>query len=443
MTPSPIIRRKTFLWVFYILFLHAQIVMAETTSTYSQSNFTIFYILILAVAGGLILNLMPCVLPVLSIKVLSLIKHSEYNSFTRKLHGLTYTAGIVVSFLIAAGLLLGFRASGEAAGWGFQLQSPLFVAILIYLFYVMGLGLSGFIELGSSLTKTANLLNRHSGVTGSFLNGILATVVATPCTAPFMGTAMGYAISQPTVIALLIFAALGLGLALPFLLIAFIPVLARLLPKPGHWMETLKQFFAFPLYLTAVWLLWVLSRLTNSDSVILVLIGLIMITFSLWLWRLSVMRDKPYVIRTFALIILINASLILPAPGQIGTNRPSSFDATNNGYTSFPYSEQRLTQSLAENKIVFVNLTADWCITCKANEHIAINSDNVIAAFKKKNVIYLKGDWTNGDETISRVLEQFGRSGVPLYLLYRPGIADPTILPQVLTSAILIKALES
>ena len=204
--------------IFSLLFHALPSVGAEVTSAYSYAGLNFFYVLVLAVAGGLILNLMPCVLPVLSIKVLSLIKHGEYNSLTRKFNGLAYTAGIIISFLVFAGTLLGLRASGEAAGWGFQLQSPWFVATLIYLFYIMGLGLSGFVEIGASLANVVSFTGNRSGMAGSFLNGILASVVATPCTAPFMGTAMGYAMSQPTASALLVFAALGLGLASPFLI---------------------------------------------------------------------------------------------------------------------------------------------------------------------------------------------------------------------------------
>lgn len=437
------IRRGIFLLISPILFLPTQVMPADATFIYPQSDFSIYYILVLAVAGGLILNLMPCVLPVLSIKILSLIKHGEYDALTRKLHGLVYTAGVVISFLVVAGLLLGLRASGKMAGWGFQLQAPWFIATLIYLFYVMGLGLSGFIELGASLARIANIFKYHSGLMGSFLNGVLAMVVATPCTVPFMGTAMGYALSHSTLIALLVFTALGLGLALPFLLIAFIPALARLLPKPGRWMETLKQFFAFPLYLTSVWLLWVLSRLTGDDSIILILIGLVMITFSLWLWRLNTYGNKLFFIRSVALFFLLAAVLVLPAPGETEIQRPVSSKATANGHTVLPYSEERLESFLAGNRIVFVNLTADWCITCKVNELIAINDARVVATFNEKDVVHLKGDWTNGDETISRVLERFGRSGVPLYLLYQPGRAKPRILPQLLTPEILIQALES
>lgn len=432
-----------FLLIFCALILTMSVAGAEATSGYSHADFSFFYILILAVAGGLILNLMPCVLPVLSIKILSLIKHGEYNSLTKKLNGLAYTSGIIISFLVIAGLLLVLRASGEAAGWGFQLQSPWFVATLAYLFYVMGLGLSGFIEIGASMVNLVNLPKNHSGMIGSFLNGMLATVVATPCTAPFMGTAMGYAVSQPMTSALLIFAALGLGLALPFLLIAFVPALARLLPRPGHWMETLKQFFAFPLYLTSVWTLWILSRLSDSDTIILVLTGLVMITFSLWLWRLSRHGKKPYFARTLAVISLLGAVLVLPAPGETATRRSDAMNITSDGQTILPYSEQTLEQFVGKDRIVFVNLTADWCITCKVNEHVAINDQRVVTAFKKKNVVYIMGDWTDGDERIGRMLERFGRSGVPLYLLYLPGRAKPIILPQILTPEILIGALES
>lgn len=429
--------------IFSLLFHALPSVGAEVTSAYSYAGLNFFYVLVLAVAGGLILNLMPCVLPVLSIKVLSLIKHGEYNSLTRKFNGLAYTAGIIISFLVFAGTLLGLRASGEAAGWGFQLQSPWFVATLIYLFYIMGLGLSGFVEIGASLANVVSFTGNRSGMAGSFLNGILASVVATPCTAPFMGTAMGYAMSQPTASALLVFAALGLGLASPFLIIAFIPALARLLPRPGHWMETLKQFFAFPLYLTSIWLLWVLNQLSRNNSVFLVLAGLVMITFALWLLRLGRRGKRPYFVYTLAFIALLGAVLVLPAPGETEIRRSPTMESRTDNQTRLPYSEQILQRFVGKDRIVFVNLTADWCITCKVNEHVAINDQRVITAFKEKNVVYIIGDWTNGDENIGRMLERFGRSGVPLYLLYLPGKTDPIILPQILTPEILIRALES
>lgn len=402
------------------------------------------FILLLAFTGGILLNLMPCVFPVLSIKILSLIKSGTHDRLQRKLHGLAYTSGILASILVFAGVLLGFRAAGEAVGWGFQLQSPLFVAILIYILFIMALALSGFVDIGTSLTRTGNLLDKRQGLTGSFLNGTLATIVATPCTVPFMATAVGFALTQGIPAALTVFAVLGLGLASPFLLLAFMPALAERLPKPGRWMETLKQFLAFPLYFTVIWLVWILDRLTGSDTIALVLAGLVFIVLALWLWRLGLRSRRPLLIRGPALLAVITALILLPGVVMEAGDREKQRQSASEkyGFTTVPYSESGLRQALAEQRPVFVNINADWCITCKVNEQVALKDSRVHKAFSNHNVLYMEGDWTDGDETLTRLLNRFERSGVPLYLLYQPGEAEPRILPQLLTPATVISALE-
>jgi len=399
-------------------------------------------ILLFALAGGLLLNLMPCVFPVLSIKILSLIKSGGHSPRQRRLHGLAYAAGILLSFIIFAVVLLGLRAAGESIGWGFQLQSPWFVGILAYILFGMGLILSGLAEPGTALTRAGGLLQSHGGLAGSFLNGVLATVVATPCTVPFMATAMGAALLQPAPVAVSVFAVLGLGLALPFLIIAFVPALAVRLPRPGHWMQTLKQVLAFPLYLSVVWLLWVLDRQTDADVLAWVLVGMVLIGLALWLWRQAGPARAP-LLRLGAGLALIAAigllpGIAMPVPPAAG---PHGTDASASSGSA--YSRSALDQALAAGHPVFVNISADWCITCKVNERLALHSDAVQNAFARNHVVYLVGDWTNGDPKLTRVLRRFNRPGVPLYLVYLPGRDAPEVLPQLLTPERVISAIES
>ncbi len=416
-------------------------VVAPTAAAAALNGYSLFTILVFALAGGLVLNLMPCVFPVLSIKVLSLMESGNHSRRNQQLHGLAYTVGVVLSFVFIAAILLIIRAAGEGVGWGFQLQSPWFVAGLAYLFFVLGLGMAGFVEIGASLTRAGNLMGGHGGLAGSFLTGVLATVVATPCTAPFMGTAMGFAMTQSAGLALLVFAMLGLGLALPFLLLTFVPALANRLPRPGRWMKTLKEFLSFPLFLTAVWLLWVLANQTNSDMVALVLGGMVILAFALWLWRNSAAQDSAPIKRSLALVAIAAALALLTQVEQPSTQQGIG-EATQSELSELPWSEQRLQDSLQAGHPVFVNFTADWCITCKVNERVALNSSELIETFNREQVTYLVGDWTSGNEVITRVLERFGRSGVPLYLMYLPGRQEPEILPQLLTPATLIDALQ-
>lgn len=390
------------------------------------------YTLLLALLGGMILNLMPCVFPVLSIKAMSLMSTAGSNH-SHRVHGWVYTAGAVTSFLIIGGVILGIRAAGGQADWGKQLQSPVFVSLMFYLFLVMGLSLSGFVQFGTRLMGMGQSLTTRQGMQGSFFTGVLAVVVASPCTAPFMAPALGVALTQPAGEALAVFAALGLGMALPFLAVSYSPKLSQKLPKPGPWMETLKQFLAFPLYLTAVWLLWVLGRQTGIDAAAAVTAGAVAIAFALWL-----MQKKP-LSKTGKTVVYMGilASAILALGVAIKSDEVGKSDMWQ------PYSEQLVADLRSQGRPVFVNLTAAWCITCHANERVALNREAVKQKAADLNVALVKGDWTNEDPRITELLHQYQRAGVPTYLMFP---ADPNapaeILPQLLTPGIVIKAME-
>ena len=393
------------------------------------SEVSLLWILIFALAGGMILNLMPCVFPVLSIKAMSFAMTHQTEQSKRS-HGLAYTAGVVSSFVAIAAVMLSLRAAGEAIGWGFQLQSPLFVIFLIYLFFVMGLAFSGYLEIGSGLTSVGQSADNDDSLPSSFMTGVLATTIASPCTAPFMGPALGYAISQPSYVALLVFAFLGLGMALPFVLLTWIPNLSNKLPRPGQWMDTFKQFLAFPLYLTAVWLLWVAGRQTSVDVAATVIAGLVLIAMAIWLWKLK-QASGVTGSKTLAALCIAMA-LAVPVMSVSKSQEPPLWQ---------PYSEELLGELRQAGKPVFVNLTADWCITCLVNEKVAIGSDAFYQSLAENNITYLKGDWTNNDAKITKLLNQYQRSGVPLYLMYPNGPGEAEILPQILLKSMITAAI--
>ncbi|AQQ68926.1 cytochrome C biogenesis protein [Microbulbifer agarilyticus] len=403
-----------------------------------SASSTLFSNLLLAMAlafgGGMLLNLMPCVFPVLSIKALTITNSGD----RQQLHGWAYTAGVVATFLLIAALMLGLRAAGEAVGWGFQLQSPVVVAALAYLFFAMGLSLSGLTEFGGRLMGLgAN--SESKGLSGSFSTGALATVVASPCTAPMMGSALGFAVTQPAPVALAVFAALGFGMAAPFLLLTYIPALAQRLPRPGPWMETLKQLLAFPMYLTAVWLLWVLGRQSGSDGVTLVLAGAVAIAFALWLWPRPATTGKTWLRTSTAVIAVAGAIWVLP---NLDSNAGQPTQANKSDYWQ-TYSPEALAAARSEGRPVLINMTAAWCITCLANEKVVLSSDRITAAVEDLGITALKGDWTNQDPQITELLARYGRSSVPLYLLFPEGGGEPQILPQILTRDGLLTAMHS
>ncbi|WP_017167188.1 protein-disulfide reductase DsbD domain-containing protein [Xanthomonas phaseoli] len=388
--------------------------------------------LVLALLGGLVLNLMPCVLPILSLKVLGLAHSGESRGHARR-HAIWYSLGVLVSFAAVGGLVIGLRAAGQAAGWGFQLQQPWFVAALAYLMFAVGLSLSGVFTLGTNLGGIGQSLAARNGPLGDFFTGVLACVVASPCIAPFMGTALAYAFTAPALLAMLVFLVLGLGLALPFLLIGFVPSLARRLPTPGAWMETLKQVLAFPMYLTAIWLLWVLGKQRGVDALALMLVGATLLALGLWCLERS--RWKSHRLG----MGLATAMLVLALVPVVAVTRLSLPAATAaDGVVAF--SPQLLDRLRADNRVVFVNMTADWCVTCKANEKNVLSSAEFRDALRRVDAVYMKGDWTNVDPAISTFLDQHQAVGVPLYVVYGPG-APPAILPTVLTGAITEDAL--
>ena len=390
-------------------------------------------LVVFAFIGGLILNIMPCVFPILSIKILRFVEYSESSSSQTYKFGLFYTLGVILSFLAIALILVALKSTGEVIGWGFQLQYPLIIAILFYLFIGLGFLFMSNLVLGSQLGQLSVAAQVKNESLESFLTGILAVIVASPCTAPFMGSAIGFALLQPSVNSIFIFLSLGLGFALPYLILSIKPSLLSFLPKPGAWMETFKQFMAFPMWASALWLLWVLSGQVDSDTVILVLIGGLLVSLALWLIEKNNSEIKfiKWLVRATALLILLIAIWILPT---------SYSELDQEKKLDISYSEELLKKYREDNQIIFLNFTADWCITCKVNERVALNSEKVKSLIKQKNIKYMEADWTRKNESIAKKLEEFGRSGVPLYLLYPPN-GEPSILPEILTEDILLEYL--
>lgn len=402
-----------------------------------KSSMTMGLAIFFALAGGLILNLMPCVFPVLSMKALSLVKMAEKDVRLAHMHGLAYTGGVVLSFVLIGALLLLLKESGQAIGWGFQLQNPVVVALLSYLLFVIGLNLIGLFDVGTGLTNFGNRFVQGHGLTASFSTGVLATIVATPCTAPFMGAAMGFALLQPGLTSISIFIALGLGLAFPYLFLAYVPAARRVLPRPGAWMKHFKEFLAFPMFASSIWLAWVVSQQAGSHGVLVVMLGMLSLAFCVWLLRLSPKGKRKYL--TYAVIIFFAVFPLLSSVTLMTVSVEA--DQTNLTFGE-NFTPEKLASALEGNDPVFVEMTAAWCITCKINHAVALNINSTKKLFSEKKIRYLIGDWTNSSEEITNYLSQFGRSGVPLYVYYgardvqtgeRP---EPKILPQVLTSSI-------
>ncbi|MBK1722574.1 protein-disulfide reductase DsbD family protein [Thiocystis violacea] len=398
-----------------------------------------------ALLGGLILNLMPCVFPVLAIKALSLAGGHGGGGRQRVLHGLAYTGGVLLFFGLLGGLLLALRAGGTAVGWGFQLQYPPFVALMANVFLVVGLALAGAVTLGGSWMAVGGR-QTGGGVAGAFATGALAALVAAPCTAPFMGAALGYGLTLPWAQALLVILTLGLGLALPFLLVSLAPPLARRLPRPGPWMETLKQGLAFPMLAAAAWLVWVIAVQTGPDGVGRVLAGMLALALGLWVrerTRLGSSRMR----RAGGVVALTGLGLALWLGLSTGGREAPAMrlgTSTENGRQALvadAYSASRLADARTEGRAVLVNMTAAWCITCMVNERVALSTAATAALLDEHRVLYLKGDWTNRDPAITAYLAGFGRTGVPLYVYYAPG-REPHVLPQILTGGIVRDAVE-
>jgi thiol:disulfide interchange protein DsbD len=394
-----------------------------------------------ALLGGLILNLMPCVFPVLSLKALSLARDAG-NSEVRRIKGLVYLAGVLASFALIGAVLVALRGGGSAIGWGTQFQSPVFILAMMALFLALALNMSGAFTIGGSVAGLGDSLTRRSGLSGYFFTGVLATVVATPCTAPFMGAAMGYAFTQPAVTVFAVLLALGFGFALPIVLLSLTPALGGWLPKPGPWMETFKQLMAFPLYATVAWLVWVISIQRGSDGVVAASIVLLGVGFAAWLvgHRAETGKFRGAAAALIAVLAIgLGWSATGPAARQAGIGDGASQES---GLRAETFTQARLDELIARNRPIFVNLTAAWCITCKVNERVALSSRRIADAFSNQGIAYLVGDWTNGNAEITELLKAHGRVGVPLYLLYsgEPGAA-PRILPQLLTESMVLDRL--
>ena len=389
---------------------------------------TFVWALLGALIGGLVLNLMPCVFPVLAIKVLGFTQHAD-DRRAHRTSGLAYTAGVVLSFLALGALMLALRAAGQQLGWGFQLQSPAVVAALTVLFTVIGLNLAGVFEFGSFLPSRLATLEARNPVANSFLTGMLAVAVASPCTAPFMGASLGLAVGLPAVQALLIFAAIGLGMALPYLAASWWPAVARLLPKPGAWMDTFKKFMAFPMFGTAVWLLWVLGQQTGIDGAGALLA--LLVVLALVLWALGLTGRTRIVLASFSIAAgALLASAI--GPNVIKMAEAATPVAETPGARWQPWSAERVQTALGAGQPVFVDFTAAWCVTCQYNKKTTLASAEVLSAMDAAKVQTFRADWTRRDAAITAELQKLGRNGVPVYVLQAPGQA-PVVFSEILS----------
>ncbi|WP_297832087.1 protein-disulfide reductase DsbD [Thermomonas sp.] len=412
--------------------------MPERTAPPQQRVPGLALALLLALAGGLILNLMPCVLPVLSLKALAVAQSGE-NAARARHHALAYTAGVLLSMLALGALALALRRAGLALGWGFQLQQPLVLALLALVMFGLGLNLSGLWQANVAVGGRGAALLGRSGASGDFFTGVLAVVLATPCTAPYMGAALTYAFIGPAVGALLVFLMLGLGLALPFLLIGFVPALARRLPKPGAWMDTLKQFLAFPLYATAAWLVWVLARLRGADAVGLWMIAAIGLALAAWAWT----RSRSGGARAWQPVaVLVLLALGWPLARLHALPRPQAVATAQEGdLATVSWSPQALADLRAQGRPIFVNVTADWCVTCKANERTVFAGSAFRDALRDADATYMVGDYTDVDPALTAYLQAHRAVGVPLYVVYPRGGGEGEILPTLLTPGTVTAAL--
>ncbi len=394
-----------------------------------------------AFVGGLILNLMPCVFPVLSLKLLALVQHRHRGDPSLAAHGLAFTAGAVASFVLLAGALVALRAGGSQLGWGFQLQAPLVVGLLTALFFGIGLNLLGAFEvsLGTSLinSRAVQRLDSHH-LTGSLATGVLAVLIASPCTAPFMGAALGYAVAQPAPVALSVFAMLGAGMATPYLALTLSPPLLQRLPRPGPWMQHLRQLMAFPMFVTCVWLLWVLAQQIDVDALALVLVALVALGLAAWSAGQAQRGARGFGwVGTAAAVLSVFVMITATEHSAVPQVRAATLRPDTQGWTD--WSPPALSQALARGP-VFVDFTAAWCVTCQANKRLVLYSKTVAAAFAARGVTLLRADWTNRNDAIAHELARFGRTGVPLYVLY-DSRGKPRVLPEILTESVVLDAL--
>lgn len=402
---------------------------------------------IFAFLGGLILNLMPCVLPVLSIKILGFVHQSNGKKNEIFKHGLIFSAGVMVSFWILAIILLLFQSAGNQIGWGFQLQQPVFLFILIVFFFLFGLNLFGVFEFGVTFGAISMKSADRRDLFGSFINGMIATLVATPCTAPFMGSALGFAVTHSPLVALTVFTFLGLGMSSPYLLLSAKPSWLKFVPKPGEWMENLKQFFGFLLLGTAIWLLWVLGLQRGNDMVIEVLFALLLIGIGAWIYGKWGGLDKSRGMRhfaeiTFMTLIAVSAYFIFSDINQHYTPKGKTISLQKSGISWQKYSKQVFEQALKSDKPVFIDFTAAWCLSCQVNEKVALDIERVKNKFSELGIIAIKADWTSRDDEITQALSAFRRNSVPLYVLYGKDRKKPLFLPEVITPGIVLDALK-
>ena len=395
-------------------------------------NISFIQALIFAFVGGLILNLMPCVFPIISLKVLSFVSMSNQSPEKIRAHALSFCTGVMISFLMIGLAMILLKQAGLFLGWGFQLQSPLVVGLLSLLMFIIGLVLLSDINIGSSLTRLGGV-GSSDNLIGSFSTGILAVIVASPCTAPFMGAALGYALIQPSGVTLPIFSALGLGFAFPYFILSASPSLINYLPKPGSWMVTLKEFFAFPMFATSIWLIWVFSFQTSSNEVIFLLITILLI--SLLIWIASKINKPNYRMIIFIFAVFIIFFQFKDIPSQ-KIQSPNAMKLENFNYVEWNENIENEYQS--KNQAYLINFTAAWCITCQTNDKIALSRPNIKEYIYENNIEYVVADWTNKNDEILKTLESYNRNGVPLYIFWKPGMKKSKILPAILTEQILL-----
>jgi len=413
---------------------------ALASASLMESSSSMARIILLAFVGGVILNLMPCVFPVLFIKGLALVQSSADERHKLRLHGLVYTFGILASFWLVVGVLLALRGAGHNLGWGFQFQSPTFDALIAMLLFFLGLSLAGQFEIGLTLTSAGSGLASKSGYTGSFFTGVLAVVVATPCTAPFMGAAIGYALSNSALTSFAVFTALALGLAAPYLLLAFNPAWTRLLPRPGAWMEVLKQAVSIPIFATVIWLIWVFTQTAGTGALVDLLIAFLLLAVAGWILG----RWPAKAGATIAAVLVLALAVALPV---MAVRRPAPSPGVVNAGTNstqwVPFTPEIVAKYRSEGRPVFVDFTASWCLSCQVNERVVLNRADVQQRLKSSGVALVRADWTRHDETIAQTLASLGRDGVPTYALYSADPkAPPVLLPEVLTPDIVLNALD-
>ena len=398
--------------------------------------------LLLALVGGLILNLMPCVFPVLGIKILGFVNQSGHQRSKIVAHGLTFTFGVLLSFWTLATVLAVLRAGGDQLGWGFQLQSPVFVYALAVVMLVFGMNMSGVFEFGLRATAVGGELQMKSGYAGSFFTGVLATVVATPCSAPFLAPALGAALAVSTVESYAIFTAIGIGLSLPYLTLSIFPQAVKVLPRPGAWMETFKQFMAFPLYATVGYLIWVLAAQTGEEGFRNVLFSLVLVAMGVWMYgRWNVPGSSSGRMRFGVASLIVVSGLGL----WVGWPRTAVAQSPTSGIPEVvwePWSAEAVAKYQAEGRIIYVDFTARWCATCQANKRLVFHSDDVLKFFADKKIVTLRGDWTNKDPKITAELARYSRSAVPFNVIWMPGQKEPVILPELLTPGMVLDALK-